>query len=137
MQGQVQPEHNAGGKAEVIRLPDLEIWAGPRELEFEPELPKGSKFDPQDSPRMEVVSGTPEIISFGPARFEPSSIRLMIPLTAVREGEATVNYRIHIPWVDKAGQRCLDERVLVQKMYVLERGGATVPWVHYKATPTP
>jgi hypothetical protein len=129
---QLQPQPENGGATEFLRLPDLEIMAGPREIMFEIELPHNSKWNEAEDNRLIVTSSDPHILSIGEALFEPQSMRFMVPVTALRQGIVAVTYELAVFWCDKNGQCDSDERAVVQKVCVEPSRGATVPWVHYR-----
>jgi hypothetical protein len=118
---------------EPIRLADMALMAGPREIEFEIELPKGSTWDLGGSNEVTATSAAPEVVATGETRFDPNSMRFMIPVSALRAGEAALVYDISVCWTEKGGQQCCDKRQVVQRVLVDTARGATVPWVHYKA----
>jgi hypothetical protein len=119
--------------ADALRLPDMKLQAGPREIEFEVELPKGAAWDEGGENAIAITSGSPQVVATGQARFDPHSMRFMIPATALRAGEALLTYDVKLAWVERTGNRCTDTRRVLQRVMVEATRGATVPWVHYKA----
>lgn len=116
-----------------IRLADLALMAGPREIEFEIELPKGSEWDLEGENTLVVSSSVPSVTTPGQAMFQPVSMRFMVPLSAYNPGEAVLTYGLCVSWIDRSGTKCCDRREVVQRITVEADRGATVPWVHYKA----
>ena len=116
-----------------LRLPDLKLQAGPREIEFEVELPKGAEWDLAGENEITIVSSVPEVASPGQSRFNESAMVFYVPISGLRSGETILTYDIKLAWVEKSGEKCTDQRQVVQRLYVEASRGATVPWVHYKA----
>jgi hypothetical protein len=119
--------------ANTLRLPDLRLQAGPRELEFEIELPKGAQWDEAGENSVAVTSSAPQVVASGEARFNLHAMFFMIPLTALHSGETLLTYEVRLAWTERTGEQCTDTRQVVQRVYVETGRGATVPWVHYKA----
>lgn len=119
--------------ANALRLPDLRLQAGPREIEFEIELPKGAQWDLAGENILVLTSSAPDVLTTGPARFNYHAMVFMVPVTALRSGEAVLTYDIKLAWIEKSGSHCTDQRQVMQHVYVERNHGATVPWVHYKA----
>ena len=115
-----------------MRLPDLSIQAGPREIEFEIELPKGSEWDLAGVNVIGLQSSAPEVLTPGQTRFHADAMRFMLPITALHTGETVLTYDIKLAWIDD-GTQSTDERQVVQRVTVEASRGSTVPWVHYKA----
>ncbi len=118
---------------EMLRFPDLALMAGPREIEFEIELPKGSTWDTGGVNSLVVQSAAPEVLTSGQAHFAAETMRFMAPVTALIPGEAALVYQVQLAWLDKDGLKCTDQREVVQRVTVEHARGATVPWVHFKA----
>jgi hypothetical protein len=119
--------------ADALRLPDLTLQAGPREIEFEVELPKAAEWDLSGENALTIASTAPEVVNTGEARFNHHSMFFMVPVTALRSGETILTYDLKLAWTEKSGTRCTDQRQVVQRVTVERDRGATVPWVHYKA----
>jgi hypothetical protein len=118
--------------AQPLRLADLKIQAGPREIEFEIELPKGSQWDLAGVNTITLTSSAPEVAAPGQSRFNESAMAFYVPVTALRTGEAILTYDVRLAWTEQ-GEQVTDQRQLVQRVFVEAGRGATVPWVHYKA----
>jgi len=117
-----------------LRLPDMKLMAGPREIEFEIELPKGGQWNLEGENDLVMTSSAPEVVAPGRADFQHLSMRFMVPVTALRSGETVLTYDLKVAWTDKNGI-CTDQRQIVQRVSVETGRGATVPWVHYKVQP--
>ena len=58
-----------------------------------------------------------------------------MPVSALHSGEAVLTYDIKVAWLGKDGEKCSDERQVLQRVFVEPSRGATVPWVHFKVQP--
>src|SRR5687768_525397 len=84
-----------------LRLPDLRIQAGPREIEFEIELPKGSEWQLEGDNVLTVTSSDPLVVAPGEVSFEPVSMRFMVPVSALKTGEAVLAYDLRLAWTER------------------------------------